>query len=282
MHRLVSGVMLMLLLMVAGSVSAHHSGPTVSPQASGNYHPYLLGSGGPKKSLTYTFNWSHLDNGAGDVFLNQIEGEYAIFDWFSVLLRIPILSLQLNFRPDKTGIGDVAIGMKGRVLHSNGHSLMLGSDFTFPTGNRNAGTGSGEVAMSPYVAYQYDFGLVQVFSSLGTAFQFNSNPEPALAGTIGLSVPVLQEPVGVTLFTSLQTQTFLADETFTRGSSKVYVVPGLMIKPIQGYELSFVLSGTLSIIDTLAVKSSLVLRNDSLALTQDILMGATLQVNYSF
>ncbi len=273
---------LLVLVVFVPTAQAHHPGHAASSRGSGQYSPFLLGSGGPKTRLTYTFDWSHLDNSAGDVYLNQIEGEYSIVDGFSVLLRVPILSLQFNFRPSKTGIGDIAFGIKGRLFQDDKHSLMLGNDVSFPTGNRNNGTGSGAVITSPYLAYQYDFGFLQAYGSVGTSFELDNNPEPSLLPSAGVSIPLLKQGIPLTAFVSLRGQILFADETFQRGSSKVYLMPGLIIYPLENKRLSLVVSGTVSIIDTLKVKSGVTLNNDSLALSQDILAGATLQINYSF
>lgn len=282
MRCLVAGVLLLSLVVNVSTVAAHHPAHAVSLRATGSYNPFLRGEGGLNNRVNYTFDWSHLDNGAGDLFLNQVEGEYAIVDWFSVLLRIPVVSLQMNFRPSKTGLGDVAFGLKGRVLQEGEHQLILGSDFSFPTGNRNDGTGAGAVIAAPFLAYQYDFGPVQVYSSMGTGFELDNNPELTLLPEAGIAVPIVRQGIPVSAFVSLRGQVFLGDETFTQGSSKVYAVPGLIIYPLGPDGLSLMLSGTFSVVDTLEVTPGEILSNDSLALTQDVLVGATFQINYSF
>ena len=272
----------LLLSLGAPTVHAHHPGHVVSLRSGGSYNPFLQGRGGPNKRLSYLFDWSHLDNSAGDLFLNQLEGEYAIWDWFSFRVWVPMVSLQLNFRPSRTGLGDVGLGFKGRLLEQSGHRLLLGLDNTFPSGDREAGTGAGSVVMSPYLAYEYDAEWLQVFTSTGISVALDNDPEPTLLPNAGIAVPILRSGVPLSAFLSLQGQVFFADESFTPGSAKAFLVPGLIVYPMANKRLSIALSGKVSVIDTLSVRDGLVLEASNLALAKDVLAGVTLQINYSF
>lgn len=282
MHRFVAVCLLFGMLLSAGTAAAHHAGNAVAARTAGSYNPFLEGTGGPRKSFTYTFDWSHLDNSAGDVYLNQVAGEYAVIERFSVTARIPVLMLRMNFRPDKTGLGDVAAGVKGLIWEGGNNAVTGGLEFAFPTGSREDGTGSGEVGALPFVAYQQSLGRVQFFTSFGANILLAAESEPVLQPVAGLSVDLARGDVGVTAFLSLRTSIFLDDESFTPGSAKGLLVPGLIIYPGASRRLSISVSGTVSVIDTLSVRNGVILAQDSLALTEDVLSGASLEINYNF
>ncbi len=282
MRGWITGGLILACSVFASMSWAHHPGHAVSVQSSGQFNPYVQGNGLPRKSLTYSFDWSHLDNGAGYVLLNQVEGEYAVLDRLSVLLRIPVLSLQMNFRPDKTGLGDISAGVKGVLWQDAGHSLLLGSDFSFPTGDQANGTGAGSVGMSSYLSYQYDFGFVRLFTSLGSGFLFDSDPEPTLLPSLGVTIPVLGVDGPLLAVLGVRAFVLLADETFQNGSAKVFAVPGLVFFPTDNRQLSLSLSGNIAIIDQLKVKPGIILSNVSLALVQDARAGINFQVSYAF
>ena len=282
MRRFLCAVGLVAMLFSAASAAAHHPGHAVSVRTAGSYNPYLEGTGKPRKSVNYTFDWSHLDNGAGDMYFNQVGGEYAVVDWLSLTARIPVLSLQMNFRPNKTGLGDVAAGVKGLLWGGEDSAVTAGLEFSFPTGDRDAGTGAGAVSASPFVAYQYDLGPVQFFTSLGTSVLLAGEAEPILQPLGGLAVPLIKKTVPVTAIVSLRGIVYFADETFTPGSAKGYLVPGLIIYPRENKKLSIAVAATISVIDTLAVRQGVIVQNSSLALTQDVKVGASLEMNYNF
>ncbi len=282
MNRWITFSLVLMVLLGASQAAAHHTSHRALTRR-GAFNPFVQGSQGPNKRISFKFDWSHLDNGAGDVYTETIEGEYAFVDRFSLLAWVPLTTLDMNFRPNKTGLGDVGFGAKGQIGAGEPHAVTLGNDFTFPTGNRDAGTGVGAVTTSPYVAYQFISDVVQAFAGMGTVLELDSNPEPALLlPMVGLAFRLPDKEVPVAFFVNLRGQILLADETFEPGSSKVYVVPGMTVYPYAGQRLSIALFGTFSIIDTLSVKDSLSLDNDSLALTEDVFAGASLQINYSF
>ena len=223
-----------------------------------------------------------MDNSAGDVYLNQLEGEYAVIERLSLTARIPVLMLRMNFRPDKTGLGDVAAGVKGLIWAGEHNAVTGGLEFSFPTGSREDGTGSGEVGALPFVAYQHSLGRVQLFASFGANVLLAGETDPVLQPVAGLSVDLARGDIGVTGFLSLRTSVFLDDESFTPGSAKGLLVPGLIIYPGASRRLSVSVSGTVSVIDTLSVRNGVILAQDSLALTEDVLAGASLEINYNF
>lgn len=280
--RTIAFLLLCLGMATQTSLAHHPGGSTGAAGSTRTFNPFVLGMGGLRNSASATFDWSHLDNGAGDFFMYQVSGEYAVWDRLSFLARIPIVSLQLNFRPDQTGLGDIVFGAKGLVLSGERYALHLGNDFSFPSGDRDDGTGVGAVTGAPYLSLFYDWGAVSVFTSAGVNFLWDEDPEPRLDASGGVAIPLIKRKVPVTLFASLRSNLLFADEVFTQGSFKLFVVPGVIVYPSESQRISITISGKVAIADELSVKTGQILTQNNLALVEDVFAGVTLDFTYTF
>lgn len=282
-RSLLLGFVAVLCLGQVRLVSAHHA-PThnVSLSHTQIYNPFVIGQGVPRRNLSYTFEWTHLDNGAGDLYFHEITDEYPVTERLSLTLGIPVMTNDLTFRGLDTNIGDVATGIKWLLLAAPNDALIVGARLSYPTGSRSDGTGLGVVAASPYVTYWHSFEQLTLFASAGNNTSFSSDPEPMVDTSAGLAYSFARESATIVLSLSVQTSLLLADETFAQGSYKMFAVPGFTLYPTEEQDIGITLAGRFSIVDQLSVKNGVVLQNSSLALAQDAFAGASLTFNYAF
>ncbi|HCU23405.1 MAG TPA: hypothetical protein DF383_00165, partial [Deltaproteobacteria bacterium] len=130
--------------------SAHHVGGHGGPSY---FNPFSTTSRPPRTFLSFTFSVDSLDANLGEVIRYQLSGEYAVHRRFSIGVRLPFLTVHERFLPESTGIGDVALTLKGLLWSrpAKRMSLSLGNAVSFPTGNEARGLGAGEVLFSPFL-----------------------------------------------------------------------------------------------------------------------------------
>jgi hypothetical protein len=270
-----------VLVLFAPLARAHHPSHGASLGTSSS-HPFILGADLPRLRLSYNFEWLHLDNDAGNLFLQQLSGEVGVLDWLSVTARVPVNSLQLSARPDKTGLGDIAVGGKLVLFDGPSLALIFGTDLTFPSGSRSSGTGSGSVSSAHFLSLTNDWDWLTLFAGAGTQYLWDNNPEPTLSINGGLAVPIKRKNYPISFFTSVDADIVLADEVFTSGSAKVYLRPGFIFYTGEDKRLSLTVSGKFSIADSLEVKAGQAIASNSLALTKDSFAGVNADIHFSF
>ena len=266
---------------LAPSAFAHHTaghgggGSALSP-FSGSSRP-------PKTFLDLSFTADALDLERGEAFTYQLAGEYAFHRRLAVGARVPFLTLNQGLS-SSTGLGDVALTLKGLIWRDEARdlSLNLGSEVSFPTGDESEGFGSGTVSFFPYLNVSKHFSFFDAFLTGGGTLEA-ATPEgrgSSFDYAAGVSFPVLKRSLPLDLFLAFQGSSFLGSDTFTDGSTKGYLKPGIAFH--FGKHLVAAVSGKISVIDTLRLKRGVVLTPTSPAFQTDVEAGFASNLYYSF
>ncbi len=276
------GVLLGLLLSVllwTGEAAAHHGASggagSVSQTISERLNP-------PRSNLYFNVAVNSLDEDLGVFLLYQIQGEYAINSRFSLGARIPFYSVRENLLPASDEIGDVALLLKGQVWNdaADRMSLNLGMDVGFPTGNSSVSLGAGAVSFNPYLVFSKDFGVLQVYTALNSSFEAASDVNPTPGYEVGIILPVLEGPKSVNWLFAFQGTTYLANDTFTAGSTKAFAVSGILVRLSEHWEAAAL--GKISVVDTLNLKSNISFTDFATGLLNDVKGGFNFNLGYIF
>lgn len=267
-----------MILICAATADAHH----VSGHGGGTtlFNPFSTLSRPPRTFVGYTFSFDSLDGDLGEVYTNQLSGEYAFHRRFSAGLRLPILSIRRTALPAQDGLGDLALTAKFLAGEWEKLFLSIGTDLTLPTGSESKGLGEGAVMASPFVTLSKGFPFLDVFATLGSTVGFSSDPRPTLDFATGVNVPILKETPQLEAFLALQGSTTFSSDVLTSGSTKIYLKPGITISPIEN--LRFSLGGKFSVVDTLTLKSGVGLAPTSPVLLNDVVYGFLFDAHYNF
>jgi len=236
----------------------------------------------PRTNIFFNFEVNFLDEGVGGYLLYQLQGEYAFTNRFSLGGRIPAYTVWQDFVPDNTRLGDVAIFFKGMpwVSPEKKMSLLLGLDVSFPTGNDTVSLGAGAVVTTPFLTYNKDFGVLKFYVSAVGSFELASIVNPAFSFDLGLVFPVLKGAPKLDLFIGFQGTTFITGDTFTDGSTKAFITPGVLLGITDNWEMSFL--GRISVLDTLEFRSDVSFDDFATGLFTDIKAGFMFNVGYRF
>lgn len=97
------------------------------------------------------FDFDAGPSGTAEIVTPRVE--YAPWAWLSGIIRLPIAGIQYDAKNDQYGIGDLALGLQGRIYATEhgGFTLSAGVGAEFPTGDPDTGLGSGHFELSPFV-----------------------------------------------------------------------------------------------------------------------------------
>lgn len=236
----------------------------------------------PQSNVNFTFEFSALDNDAGHTLLYQVQGEYAFLQRFSIGALIPIWTAENAFIPNNTRLGDVGLLFKAQAWASKplGMKLLTGLNTFFPTGNDEINLGAGAFTLSPYLTYLKDWKRVGIFLNLGSAFEVAEAINPTLSYEAGVIGKILGGKFSLAIFLSYQGVTYLNGDTFTDGSTKGFIQPGIELGFGDHWSLS--LLGRISILDTLKLKSNIPFNDFATGLYSDIQGSFLMNLGYDF
>jgi hypothetical protein len=276
--RLLCGSLALIVLVCTAVAEAHH----LSGHGGGTtlFNPFSTLSRPPRTFVGYTFAFDSLDGDLGEVYTNQISGEYAFHRRFSAGLRLPIVSIRRSRLVAQDGLGDLALTAKFLAGEWEKLFLSVGTDVTLPTGSEAKGLGEGAVMASPFVTLSKEFPFLDLFGTLGSTVGFSHNPRPSLDFATGVNVPLLKKNPQLEAFLALQGSTTFSSDVLTSGSTKIYLKPGITVSPIEN--LRFSLGGKFSVVDTLKLKNGVALAPTSPVLLTDVVYGFLFDVHYNF
>lgn len=237
----------------------------------------------PSRMVSYVFTIDSLDEDRGFVIRNIFAGEYAIIPRFSVGLRIPLLSIRQSTRPPSGGISDIALILKGNLWKgkNDGNTLNLGLGTSFPTGDESQSLGEGEVQFSPYLNGTAVWGPVDFFTTIGgTLGTVADNHTSFIEWSAGLEAPIVNKGLPLHLFVSFDGILFFGSDVFQSGSSKGWIVGGLILYVQEKLPMTF--AGKVSVLDTLSLLEGVVLDFDSTDLLSDVRFGFIFNTSYFF
>lgn len=273
-------LVLTCLFMGTSKVWAHHGGGGAGAVALQQAISDKLSP--PRTNIFFNFEVNSLDDGVGTYLLYQLKGEYAFTPRFSMGARIPFYTVRQEFVPDNDRIGDVALFFQGMPWSSKSKkmSLLTGLDVSFPTGNDTESLGAGTVITTPYLTFIKDFGVLNFFVSVLGSFELASEVNPSLGYEVGLVFPVIKGALPLDLFLGFQATTFITGDTFTDGSTKGFITPGILLELTDHWEAAFL--GRISVLDTLSFRSNVSTEDFVTGLFTDIKAGFIFNLGYSF
>lgn len=256
----------MAILLLPRLGLAHHT--TSSGGANQNRLNYSFVRNAKPTHRVYGFyDLSFVDNDLAEIHYFTLGGEWAVNDRFSVGGNIPVIIIDHSQVNDSYGFGDLGLAANYLFFENLGFFGVLSTNFTFPTGNSNNGTGSGEYTQSVSVILSYKILKWQIYANLGMQYYFSGNMEPVLQYTLGAITPSLLKD-NLEFGLAITGSSYLNSNTFETGSTKLFIVPSLTYYPLSNQKLSFVLNGQISILDDLTLISpSTVSLTDYLVLT---------------
>jgi len=236
----------------------------------------------PQSSVYYSFEYNFLDNDLGYTILNEIRGEYAFKNSYSIGAFIPVWSARNDFIPANTRLGDVGLIFKAEAWESKTHrmNLFTGLNISFPTGNDQINLGAGAVAFYPYITYLKDWDRADVFVNVGGSFEASADVNPSVSYEAGVNIALVKGKVPVSFLVSYSGVTFISSDTFTSGSTKGWIVPGIMLELGEHWEMAFL--GRISILDTLSFLQNVSAKNFTTGLYEDIFASAVFSLGYKF
>ncbi|HEX5036895.1 MAG TPA: transporter [bacterium] len=281
MRSLKVGLAAMIFFFGINVAEAHHvvgHGGSLSS----SFNPYSSQTRPPETFVDFNFNVDRLDGGLGYVLSYQTSAEYSVNRRWSFGARVPFLTIREKFLPDTDGIGDVAASVKFLAGEWPLHRmfLTLGSEVSFPTGNEDKGTGTGDVMFSPYLTLSKGFRHFSLLTTLGSTLAAAGEVHPSVDYSLSLILPVTKGALPVDFFLSFQGSTAATSKTFTNGSTKAYLRPAFVFHLTS--KLLATLGGKFSAVDTLEVKKGIALSRVSTAPLSDVQAGFTFDINYSF
>ncbi len=236
----------------------------------------------PSTNVNFDFEFNSLDNNVGHTLLYQVRGEYAFLQRFSIGALIPVWTADNAFLPDNTRLGDVGLLFKAQILQSKrlGINWLGGLNTIFPTGNDDINLGAGAFTMAPYMTVLKDWNRIGLFLSLGSAFELADAINPTLNYEVGVIGKILTGRIPLALILSYQGVSFLESDTFTTGSTKGYLQPGIEVG--LGEHWSITLLGRITLLDTLKLKTNIPFTDFATGLFSDINGSFLFNVGYEF
>lgn len=236
----------------------------------------------PRTNVNFTFEFNSLDNDAGHTLLYQVSGEYAFLQQFSIGALIPVWTAENALLPNNTRLGDVGLLFKAQAWASEslGMKLLTGLNTFFPTGNDDISLGAGTYTLSPYVTFLKDWQRIGVFLNLGSAFEIGEAINPTFTYEAGVIGKVLGGKISLALILSFQGVTFIDGDTFTDGSTKGFLQPGVELGLGEHWTMAFL--GRISLLDTLNLKSNIAFNDFATGLYSDIQGSFVFNLGYQF
>jgi hypothetical protein len=154
------------LLAAPGALAAH---PMVTDDTG------TQGAGRGQIELAGEMGSAHLRD--GDERLHERTGEvaatlsYGLSDTLDVVVSAPTSFSRIEgggtIRSESTGAGDLALGLKWRLLEASGFSLAVKPGMTLPTGDAARGLGAGRVGLGAAVVATQEVGPVRLHLNAG-------------------------------------------------------------------------------------------------------------------
>ncbi len=282
MKSLIHVLWIVLICTFPHSSFAHH---TTSHAGTGFalFNPFSTESRPPKTYIALDISIDELDDHLGSVAKYQLSGEYVVHPRVSVGARLPFATLNQDFLPQGSSLGDVAFTLKSLLWSAQDPrmGLTFGQVVSFPTGKKDEGYGAGNVIFSPYLTYSAQwFHQLDSFITLGTSVLAADQPAPSLDFSTGITVPIVNGKAPLKILLALQGSTALSSENLGAGSTKAFLNPALFWQLTP--KLSTSLGARVSVIDTLQLKPGVILSPLSPLLLTDVKAGFLFNTTYAF
>jgi len=90
---------------------------------------------------------------SGTAFIATPRIQYAPTSWLSGIVRLPVAHVNYDAQDSATGIGDLSLGLQGRLYATEHGKLILsaGLGAELPTGDPGNGLGGGHTELNPYL-----------------------------------------------------------------------------------------------------------------------------------
>jgi hypothetical protein len=267
------------LVMGAPAAWAHHGGGGGGGSRVSQSVLHLLYP--PRSNVYYNFRFNSLRSDQGFSILNELGGEYAFLDRFSIGLSIPIWTTDDVLLPAVTKLGDVALLFKANIWESRKERMNLlgGLNTGFPTGNDQVSVGAGAVTLSPYFTYLLNRNHFNFFVTLESFFEASNDFNPTLSFDIGFMIPIVQGKLPVSFLISFNGVSYIESDTFTSGS-KGFVVGGFILNITDHWQMA--LQGRVSVVDALKIKTNIPFNDLATGLFEDVKGSFGLNLGYQF
>lgn len=265
-------------VLFSAQVRAHHT--TGSNTGGGGQRNLLMpgGDGRPAHRFGITQDFSVIDNSVGELWTFTPFGEFALSKRFALSLALPVSHLRRDTGPDAWGIGDISLGGNYLLLDKK-ISLTLFTGIAIPTGNEYNGLGRGAFSQESAIGMGTNLGKWRIAITSGINFGYESDAEPlALIRAVLISPGFAANKLQAAL--SVNGIIFLASDTFSGGSAKIFVEPQLIWSLNKNLKLNA--GGRIAVADTLATRSGVNLTQLSNSLISDVRFGAVIGFQYTF
>jgi hypothetical protein len=277
--RIAGACLVACLLLGARGAQAHHGGSGGGLGVSQSVLQLLYP---PRSNVYYNFRFNSLRSDQGYSILNEVGGEYAFLDRFSIGLSVPIWTTDNILLPAVTKLGDMALLFKGEVWRSSdlGMQLIGGLNTGFPTGNDQVSVGAGAVTLSPYFSYLLNRYRFNFFVNLTSFFEASGDFNPTLSFDTGFTIPMVRGKLPVSFLISFNGVSYLENDTFTSGSFKGFVTGGFILNITDHWQMA--LQGRVSVVDALTLKTNIPFDDLATGLFDDIKGSFGLTLGYQF
>jgi hypothetical protein len=234
----------------------------------------------PRSNVYFNFRYNSLRADQGFSILNEVGGEYAFLNRFSIGLSIPIWTTDNILLPAETKLGDVTLLFKSEIWRAKNRRLQLigGLNTGFPTGNDQVSLGAGAVTLTPYFTFLLNRKHFTYFLNLENLFEASSDVNPTLSFDTGFILPIVRGKLPVSFLISFNGVEYIESDTFTSGSFKGYVVGGFILDIGEHWEMA--LQGKVSVVDGLKTKPNIPFNDLATGLFADI--KGTFGLNFSY
>lgn len=236
----------------------------------------------PRSNVYYNFRFNTLRADQGYSILNEIGGEYAFLERFSIGLSIPIWTTDNVLLPAVTKLGDVTLLFKAQMWESKHLRMNLigGLNTGFPTGNDQVSVGAGAVTLSPYFTFLLYRNHFNFFVNLETFFEASDDFNPTLSFDTGFIIPIVRGDLPVSFLISFNGVSYIEGDTFASGSFKGFVIGGFILNITDHWQMA--LQGRISVVDALKLKTNIPFNDLATGLFADVKGTFGLNLGYQF
>lgn len=237
----------------------------------------------PKYLASANLGYKTIDRGLGRTMRYDFGFEYGLLSNLSLGANIPILSIREKFLPRVDDLGDISMSIKWTPFPKSKSKFNFGlqNELSIPTGSEDHGSGAGSVGIYPSANLNYRFNQTwNWFTSLGGSLLAESNSQTSINYATGISFMIPGSRLPVSLLAIVSGSTFLNDSSYTSGSTKIYLQPGISFQPTKKLNISALFQ--LSIMDQLKSKLAGGLSPTDPAILNDIESGFSLLTSLQF